>query len=126
MTSTLPPIVQAFSGAIGSAAAGALTYPLELVTTRVQLQDPNKKGKQGGLRDLERTLRHIIRKYGVTGLYDGLSVDTVAKVLSRLVHLTILVVGHGFLIMSHLVFSTSTFILGCVYFRHGESFPCRT
>lgn len=36
MTSTLPPLVQAFSGAVGSATANAVSYPLDLVTTRLQ------------------------------------------------------------------------------------------
>ncbi|KAJ3806885.1 mitochondrial carrier domain-containing protein [Lentinula aff. lateritia] len=40
MTSTLPPLVQAVAGAIGSASANTLTYPLDLVTTRVQLSSP--------------------------------------------------------------------------------------
>ncbi|KAJ4471543.1 mitochondrial carrier [Lentinula aciculospora] len=40
MTSTLPPLIQAISGAIGSASANTLTYPLDLVTTRVQLASP--------------------------------------------------------------------------------------
>ncbi|KAJ3983819.1 mitochondrial carrier domain-containing protein [Lentinula detonsa] len=40
MTSAFPPLVQAISGAIGSASANTLTYPLDLVTTRVQLVSP--------------------------------------------------------------------------------------
>ncbi|KAJ3826958.1 mitochondrial carrier domain-containing protein [Lentinula raphanica] len=42
MTSTLPPLIQAISGAIGSASANTLTYPLDLVTTRVQLASPTE------------------------------------------------------------------------------------
>ncbi|KAJ4487053.1 mitochondrial carrier domain-containing protein [Lentinula edodes] len=44
MTSTLPPLVQAVAGAIGSASANTLTYPLDLVTTRVQLSSPADTG----------------------------------------------------------------------------------
>ncbi|KAJ3904981.1 hypothetical protein F5879DRAFT_25944 [Lentinula edodes] len=44
MTSTLPPLVQAVAGAVGSASANTLTYPLDLVTTRVQLSSPADKG----------------------------------------------------------------------------------
>lgn len=36
MTSNLPPLVQAVSGAVGSAAANAIVYPLDLVSTRLQ------------------------------------------------------------------------------------------
>ena len=36
MTSTLPPITQAFSGAFGGAVANSIAYPLDLVTTRLQ------------------------------------------------------------------------------------------
>lgn len=42
MASTLPPLVQAVSGAIGSASANALVYPLDLVTTRLQLTRSKK------------------------------------------------------------------------------------
>lgn len=82
MASTLPPLVQAVSGAIGSAAAGALTYPLEPVTTRLQLES-NDRSKSKGLAGGVRVLHHIVRKYGIAALYDGLSVDIVAKLLSR-------------------------------------------
>ncbi|KAJ3881894.1 mitochondrial carrier domain-containing protein [Lentinula edodes] len=44
MTSTLPPLGQAVAGAIGSASANTLTYPLDLVTTRVQLSSPADTG----------------------------------------------------------------------------------
>ncbi|KAF8829491.1 hypothetical protein HHX47_DHR3000601 [Lentinula edodes] len=44
MTSTLPPLVQAVAGAVGSASANTLTYPLDLVTTRVQLSSPADTG----------------------------------------------------------------------------------
>lgn len=42
MTSTLPPLIQAFSGAIGSASAGAIAYPLDLVATRIQTTSSKK------------------------------------------------------------------------------------
>lgn len=42
MTSTLPPLIQAFSGAVGSAAANTLSYPLDLVSTRLQTTSSRK------------------------------------------------------------------------------------
>lgn len=42
MTSTLPPLVQAVSGAVGSAAANAIVYPLDLVSTRLQTTSSKK------------------------------------------------------------------------------------
>ncbi|KAJ3576504.1 hypothetical protein NP233_g387 [Leucocoprinus birnbaumii] len=83
MTSTLPPLVQAFSGSLGSASAGALTYPLDLVSARLQLEDPFDRRRKGGLSDGRRILRHVLSKHGVSALYDGLATDTAAKSLSN-------------------------------------------
>ncbi|KAF9562990.1 mitochondrial carrier [Agrocybe pediades] len=83
MTSTLPPLVQAFSGAIGSASANALAYPLDLVTTRLQLESPERSKKQGGLFGAALIVRHIFKKYGWEAFYDGLWPDTCATVLSN-------------------------------------------
>ncbi|TFK50816.1 mitochondrial carrier [Heliocybe sulcata] len=77
MTSTLPPLVQAFSGAAGSATANAITYPLDLVTTRVQTSHSAKGA--GAL----QVFRHVLHKYGVDGLYDGIGTDTGATILSN-------------------------------------------
>ncbi|KAJ7658519.1 mitochondrial carrier domain-containing protein [Mycena rosella] len=83
MTSTLPPLVQAFSGAIGSASANALTYPLDLVTTRLQLDPPHKARRSSGLHGAVRILRGIIKKHGFQDLYTGLATDTGATLLSN-------------------------------------------
>ncbi|KAF8150511.1 mitochondrial carrier domain-containing protein [Mycena galopus ATCC 62051] len=83
MTSTLPPLVQAFSGAIGSASANTLTYPLDLVTTRLQLDSAEKARKSSGLRGAIRILRGIIKKRGFQDLYTGLGTDTGATLLSN-------------------------------------------
>ncbi len=72
MTSTLPPLVQAFSGAIGSAFANGLTYPLDLVTTRLQLDSPRRSRERGGIVGGLNLLAYIIRRHGVGALYDGL------------------------------------------------------
>ncbi|EJD08098.1 mitochondrial carrier [Fomitiporia mediterranea MF3/22] len=79
MTSTLPPLVQACSGAIGSAAANASSYPLDLVCTRLQTADSPKRQ---GLSTAIDTLKRILRKRGVGELYDGLETDTAATLVS--------------------------------------------
>ncbi len=83
MTSTLPPIVQAVSGAVGSAFANGLTYPLDLATTRLQLH--RKRTSTSGLYDGIRILVHVIRRYGLTALYDGIMTDTGASLVSKCV-----------------------------------------
>ena len=83
MTSTLPPLVQAFSGAIGSAVANGLSYPLDLVTTRLQIDSPRKSRERGGTIGGLRLLVSIIKKHGVSALYDGLAADTCATLLSK-------------------------------------------
>lgn len=79
MTSNLPPLVQAFSGSIGSAAANAASYPLDLVTTRLQT---TRSKRIRGLKGALVLLRQIVYKHGPTALYDGLNTDTGATVLS--------------------------------------------
>ncbi|KAF8058781.1 mitochondrial carrier domain-containing protein [Lyophyllum atratum] len=86
MTSTLPPLVQAFSGAIGSASANILTYPLDLITARVQLDPPGKTQKRRGLKRALDILRHIVRKDGISALYDGIWTDTGATLLSNFLY----------------------------------------
>ncbi|KAJ7725077.1 mitochondrial carrier domain-containing protein [Mycena metata] len=83
MTSNLPPLVQAFSGAIGSASANTLTYPLDLVTTRLQLDSPERAKTSSGHYGAIRILRGIIRKRGFQDLYAGLATDTGATLLSN-------------------------------------------
>ncbi|KAF7294017.1 hypothetical protein MKEN_01447800 [Mycena kentingensis (nom. inval.)] len=83
MTSTLPPLVQAFSGAIGSASANTLTYPLDLATTRIQLQPPNKPKSSTGVLGAYRILLKVVRKKGWKSLYNGLATDTGATLVSN-------------------------------------------
>ncbi|KAH9485650.1 Kidney mitochondrial carrier protein 1 [Psilocybe cubensis] len=83
MTSTLPPIVQAFSGAIGSVSANTLTYPLDLVTTRLQLDSPQKSRRRGGIYGAALTFRRIFRDYGLDAFYDGLWADSCATLLAK-------------------------------------------
>ncbi|KNZ81228.1 Peroxisomal adenine nucleotide transporter 1 [Termitomyces sp. J132] len=87
MTSSLPPLVQAFSGAIGSASANILTYPLDLVTTRVQLDPPDKS--RTWRKEIHRAsylLRNITRRDGFSALYGGILTDTGAMVLSSFLY----------------------------------------
>ena len=98
MTSTLPPLIQAFSGAFGGAVANASVYPLDLVGTRLQTAKSKRNqgrnwyiiffakpfnGFNSGITEAVHTLKDIVNKKGATGLYDGLKTDTGATVLSR-------------------------------------------
>jgi adenine nucleotide transporter 17 len=79
MTSVLPPFVQAASGSLGAATANALTYPLDLITTRIQVAD---KGT---------SIRKQLHAHGLSSFYDGIGSDTGATLLSRSVAHTVCV-----------------------------------
>ncbi|KAJ3522595.1 hypothetical protein NMY22_g11827 [Coprinellus aureogranulatus] len=110
MTSTLPPLIQALSGSVGSASASALTYPLDLITTRLQLDSSVKAKRRGGVYGGLRLLLRIVygsrsRKWlkqwketkarvedgeedekdgmGWGALYDGLQSDLYATIISN-------------------------------------------
>ena len=91
MTSTLPPLVQAVAGSIGSASANALTYPVDLATARLQLQPPShgleNKRRPTGIRGGIYILYSAIKKYGISAVYDGLLTDTGATLLAKCVTL---------------------------------------
>jgi len=70
MTSVLPPYVQAASGSLGAVIANALTYPLDLITTRIRATD---KGSP---------IRRQIHTHGLSSLYDGIGANTSATLLS--------------------------------------------
>ncbi|KAI0785838.1 mitochondrial carrier [Abortiporus biennis] len=83
MTSSLPPLFQAFSGAAGSAIANTFSYPLDLVATRIQTTSSRKlKGFHGIL----LALNHILKTEGWSGLYDGIGTDTAATLLSNFLY----------------------------------------
>ncbi|KAF9075517.1 mitochondrial carrier domain-containing protein [Rhodocollybia butyracea] len=98
MTSTLPPLIQAISGSIGSACANTLTYPLDLVTTRVQLSSPETgKGKEKAFDSSAKTLaihelrairilRTIVHSHGIGALYDGILTDTASTLVSNFLY----------------------------------------
>ncbi|EIW79732.1 mitochondrial carrier [Coniophora puteana RWD-64-598 SS2] len=69
MTSTLPPFVQASSGALGAASANTLSYPLDVITTRVQTGQ-------------YKSLQQVLAKHGFASLYDGIGSDSWATLLS--------------------------------------------
>ncbi|KAH9925952.1 mitochondrial carrier [Epithele typhae] len=83
MTSALPPLVQACSGALASAAANTISYPLDLVATRLQTSNTRRTR---GLRGLSLVLMHIRRTEGLAGLYDGLGADTASMLVSNFLY----------------------------------------
>jgi solute carrier family 25 (peroxisomal adenine nucleotide transporter), member 17 len=84
MTSPLPPLTQALTGALGSASASALTYPLDLLAARVQTQKPRDVRKTGkGLQGIVALMRHIVEKHGLKALYLGLQSDVGATFISK-------------------------------------------
>ncbi|KAI0313315.1 mitochondrial carrier [Amylostereum chailletii] len=83
MTSTLSPLTQAVTGALGSASANALAYPLDLTTTRLQT---TKSRKLHGLQGAVRVLRDVVQKHGIGALYDGLGSDTASTILSNFLY----------------------------------------
>ncbi|KAI0733745.1 mitochondrial carrier [Fomitopsis betulina] len=83
MSSALPPLVQACSGALASASANAISYPLDLVATRVQTtRHPHLRNSKGPL----CILKHVLRTEGLFGLYDGLLTDTASTFLSNFLY----------------------------------------
>ncbi|KAM5545018.1 hypothetical protein V8D89_001129 [Ganoderma adspersum] len=83
MTSALPPLAQACSGALGSAAANAISYPLDLVATKLQTTSSRKfRGARGVL----LLIRRLLDREGLAGLYDGLLADTASTLLSNFLY----------------------------------------
>ncbi|KAL1945264.1 hypothetical protein VTO73DRAFT_2115 [Trametes versicolor] len=83
MTSSLPPLAQAWSGALGSAAANSISYPLDLVATKLQT---TRSRKLQGLPGVLRLLKFVLRTEGLAGLYDGLSADTASTLVSNFLY----------------------------------------
>ncbi|KAI0667100.1 mitochondrial carrier [Trametes maxima] len=83
MTSSLPPLAQAWSGALGSATANAISYPLDLVATKLQTTTSKKIR---GLRGAVRLIKHVMHTEGLTGLYDGLGADTASTITSNFLY----------------------------------------
>ncbi|KAH9888441.1 mitochondrial carrier [Cubamyces lactineus] len=85
MTSSLPPLAQAVSGALGSAAANSISYPLDLVATKLQTT-ASRSRKLDGLKGIYHLLKHIVRTEGLAGLYDGLGADTASTLISNFLY----------------------------------------
>ena len=138
MTSALPPLVQACSGALASASANAISYPLDLVATRVQTtRNPHLRGMSRQLSlimslhkcdtvDLKgalRILKHILRTEGLSGLYDGLSTDTASTVLSRWVAAAYICLLSWFLNICAVASCTSISTLFCTRLQRVDAPP---
>ncbi|EPQ26759.1 uncharacterized protein PFL1_05738 [Pseudozyma flocculosa PF-1] len=80
--SELPPFAQATAGALGSIASNTLVYPLDLLSTRRQTQSRAREGKSLKFSVLA-SLREIVDKNGIAGLYQGLGSDTLSSTLSN-------------------------------------------
>ncbi|WRT66533.1 uncharacterized protein IL334_003492 [Kwoniella shivajii] len=84
MNSTLPPFLQATSGALGSAVGNAIVYPLDLATTRMQ---HNARKPHSERLNLGETLSHLLSKRDyMTRLYSGLEADTISTLLSNFLY----------------------------------------
>jgi adenine nucleotide transporter 17 len=81
MTSPLPPLTQALTGALGGAASNVLTYPLDTLCARIQTSRGRNvpRGISGAL----KLLRKMAARDGWLALYGGLVSDTGATLLSK-------------------------------------------
>lgn len=86
MTSTLPPLTQALTGALGSASANVLTYPLDLLVARQQTTRDARIARSG-LTGTRRLARAVLRRDGWRALYAGIGADTAGTLLSKCVSL---------------------------------------
>ncbi|GBE84129.1 mitochondrial carrier [Sparassis crispa] len=79
MASSLPPLLQACSGSLASASANVISYPLDLIATKLQISEsPHLRGLKGA----RRILRHIVGTEGFAGFYSGLPTDTASTLVS--------------------------------------------
>lgn len=77
MASSLPPLVQAASGALAAVTSNLLVYPLDTVTTRMQ----TSKGRS----NLVTAFKRMLREEGITSFYKGLGSDTLSTAISQFV-----------------------------------------
>nr|XP_019003165.1 uncharacterized protein I203_04202 [Kwoniella mangroviensis CBS 8507]OCF66626.1 hypothetical protein I203_04202 [Kwoniella mangroviensis CBS 8507] len=84
MNSTLPPFLQATSGALGSAVGNAIVYPLDLATTRMQNNARRPHHERLNLRD---TLSHLLSHNDyLSEIYSGIGADTLSTLLSNFIY----------------------------------------
>ncbi|KAM0755612.1 mitochondrial carrier [Meredithblackwellia eburnea MCA 4105] len=88
MASTLPPIVQATSGALGGVVSNALVYPLDVVTTRMQTtaKSSAKKSKKN---NLPNTFTTMLKNEGPATFYRGLASDSISTALSNFIYFAV-------------------------------------
>ncbi|KAJ2720485.1 hypothetical protein GGI07_004568 [Coemansia sp. Benny D115] len=70
----IPPVHSLVAGTIAGAVEGAVTYPTELIKTKLQLQGSEQYIKQAGhqYRGALHCLQHTVGTQGIGGLYRGL------------------------------------------------------
>ncbi|ODO09116.1 hypothetical protein I350_02716 [Cryptococcus amylolentus CBS 6273] len=84
MQTKLPPLLQASSGAVGSAVGNAIVYPLDVATTRMQNDAKRSPGKR---LTLILTLHRLLsRRNAFSRVYDGLEADTLSTFLSSFLY----------------------------------------
>lgn len=75
-------MAQATSGACGSLVSNTVVYPLDLLSTRLQTQSRGKDGK-AGYQSIYGALQDIVKKNGLSGLYQGWGADSISNALSN-------------------------------------------
>lgn len=84
MQTKLPPLLQATSGALGSAVGNCIVFPLDVATTR--MQHASKKPKTRRLPLILTLHRLLSRRHALTRIYSGLKADTLSTVLSSFIY----------------------------------------
>uniref|UniRef100_A0A060T775 ARAD1B21252p n=1 Tax=Blastobotrys adeninivorans TaxID=409370 RepID=A0A060T775_BLAAD len=88
--SDIPPVYNALSGAVGGAVANLAVFPLDLVVTRLQVQENKRslKGKEK-VKDFDQlydgvvdAFKKIYKLDGIPEFYSGAAEDTVATTLT--------------------------------------------
>ncbi|KAK4704178.1 hypothetical protein P7C70_g2034, partial [Phenoliferia sp. Uapishka_3] len=86
MASTLPPLLQASSGALGAALANVASYPLDTITTRIQTASRPKSRKRNSKDSLVSAGRALYETEGWTGFFRGIGADTVSTAISNFLY----------------------------------------
>ncbi|ORY32875.1 mitochondrial carrier domain-containing protein [Naematelia encephala] len=81
MNNGIPPVLQATSGALGSAVGNALVFPLDLATTHLQLRRSSSEKLT-----FIQTLHRLLIRRTPRQLYSGLKADTISTLLSSFIY----------------------------------------
>ncbi|AFR94443.2 hypothetical protein C343_02523 [Cryptococcus neoformans C23] len=84
MQTKLPPLLQATSGALGSAVGNFIVFPLDVATTR--MQHASKKPKAKRLSLILTLHRLLSRRHALTRIYSGFKADTLSSLLSSFIY----------------------------------------